>query len=389
MFRGQNTGVVSVKFVPADPCVRLHEIEPQGDASRGRRHCSEEIDVFRRTIRALATFLAIAIAADLAVAGQPAKPAASKLPTISDFANSMAVEDYAGAQRMAGVLLQTGGTAERAAVSLSYGRILLAQGDKKGFTEYRKNMRKLKLTGNDLLLMDVYDAWEKAIAKPAERDAAIQTLEEIVRKQQKCEPTAEAAEVLARLYTERGDTVNAKRAVDGGLAQFSDYHPLQTAYIERILRNRLKAKETEAEKLYAAAEKLRNDKKYLEAGRVYTQVQATYPKDVLRNPPHSGWASASSACKGRCRPWNIGASSLKSAPAGPWRGQARVGRRRFVVGPARPARRDRADSSSRGRVGQPAAGRGCVLAGCGFWHSFASGDHCAFDGAIRTGRRRP
>ena len=81
---------------------------------------------------------------------------------------------------MAGVLLQTGGTAERAAVTLAYGRILLAQNDKKDFTEYRKNLRKLKLKGTDAALVEVYDAWVQAITKPTEADAAIKGLEEIL-----------------------------------------------------------------------------------------------------------------------------------------------------------------------------------------------------------------
>ena len=55
----------------------------------------------------------LAMGASMAVAAGPAGEAdRAKLPTISDFANCMAAEDYAGAQRIAGVLLQTGGTAE-------------------------------------------------------------------------------------------------------------------------------------------------------------------------------------------------------------------------------------------------------------------------------------
>ena len=236
----------------------------------------------------------------------------------------MAGERYGDAQQMAGVLLQTGGTAERAAVTLAYGRILLAQNDKKDFTEYRKNLRKLKLKGTDAALVEVYDAWAQAITKPTEADAAIKGLEEILGKNKNCDATSEAADVLAQLYIARGDTADAKRVVEAGLKQFSGYQPPKTAYIDQILKNRLKAKLSEAQKLYDAAEKLRNDKKFLEAGRVYSQVQSTYAKDVL--------AQAATYHMGECllglqkpeQAMTLWTQFLKALPAGPWRGQARV-----------------------------------------------------------------
>ena len=81
------------------------------------------------------------------------------------------------------------GTAERAAVTLAYGRVLLAQNDKRGFTEYRKNLRKLKLKGSDASLVEVYDAWAQAITKPTEADTAVKTLKEILGKNENCDAT--------------------------------------------------------------------------------------------------------------------------------------------------------------------------------------------------------
>ncbi len=276
--------------------------------------------MLQNSIRVLLTFFIILAGREL-LAAQPKAP---KLPTLGDFDKVMAAERYGDAQQMAGVLLQTGGTAERAAVTLAYGRILLAQNDKKDFTDYRKNLRKLKLKGTDAALVDVYDAWAQAVTRPAEADAAIKTLEEIVGKNENCDATAEAADVLAQLYIARGDTADAKRVVEAGLKQFSGYQPRKTAYIDQILENRLKAKLSEAQKLYDAAEKLRNDKKFLEAGRVYAQVQSTYAKDVL--------AQAATYRMGECllglqkpeQAMTLWTQFLKALPAGPWRGQARV-----------------------------------------------------------------
>ena len=72
-----------------------------------------------------------------------------------------------------------------------------------------------------------------------------------------CEATAQAADVLAILYWPAATTPAAKRAVDDGLKLFAGYQPMKTAYIEQLLRNRLKGRASEAQKLYEAAEKLR------------------------------------------------------------------------------------------------------------------------------------
>ena len=188
--------------------------------------------MLQNSIRVLLTFLMILAGREL-LAAQPKAP---KLPTLGDFDKAMAAERYGDAQQMAGVLLQTGGTAERAAATLAYGRILLAQNDKKDFADYRKNLRKLKLKGTDAALVDVYDAWAQAVTRPAEADAAIKAMEEILGKNENCDATSEAADVLAQLYTARGDTADAKRVVEAGLKQFTGYEPRKTAYIDQILK---------------------------------------------------------------------------------------------------------------------------------------------------------
>ena len=127
--------------------------------------------MFHRSIlRALLTLLFIAAAFRLSAA-TPNKPKPPPLPTIADFNKAMAAEQYADAQKIAGILLQIGSAEDRAAVSFAYGRILLGQGAKKEFPVYRKAMRKLKLKGIDATLMDVWDAWAKAVTTPAEAEA--------------------------------------------------------------------------------------------------------------------------------------------------------------------------------------------------------------------------
>jgi TolA-binding protein len=264
------------------------------------------------------TPLIIAVSVKLSAA-PPDKP---KLPTIADFNRAMVDERYPQAQQMAGVLLQTGNAGDRAAVSFAYGRILLAQGMKKEFRDYRKAMRKLKLKGADLTLMEVYDAWAEALTEPAA--GAIETLEQIVQKQEHCEATAQAADVLAIVYLSRGDYPAAKHAVDDGLKLFSGYQPMQTAYIEQLLRNRLKVRASEAQKLYEAAEKLRGEKKFLEAGRLYVQLQTAFPRDLL---VHAATYRMGECLVGLERPsqaLELWRKFLKDLPAGPWRGQARV-----------------------------------------------------------------
>ena len=272
-----------------------------------------------RSIRVLLTFFAI-LAGSESLAAQPKAP---KLPTIADLDRAMGAERYADARQIANVLLQTGGTAGQA-VSLSYGRILLGQNDKKAFTEYRKNVRQLKLKGPDATLVEVYDAWALALARAAETDAAVKTLEDILGKNENCDATAEAADVLAQLYLARGDTADAKRVVEAGLKQFTGYQPRKTGYIDQILKNRLKAKASPAQALYDAAEKLRHEKKFLEAGRVYTQVQTTYPKDALAQAAEFHIGECLIGLQRPVQALELWRKFLKESPAGAWRGQARV-----------------------------------------------------------------
>jgi tetratricopeptide (TPR) repeat protein len=276
--------------------------------------------VFSRSTCVLLTFFAI-LAGSQSLAAQPKAP---KLPAIADLDRAMGAERYADARQIADVLLQSGGAAEQATVSLNYGRILLGQNDKKAFSEYRKNVRQLKLKGPDATLIEVYDAWALALARPAETDAAVKTLEDILGKNENCDATAEAADVLAQLYLARGDTADAKRVVEAGLKQFTGYQPRKTGYIDQILKNRLKAKASPAQALYDAAEKLRHEKKFLEAGRVYTQVQTTYPKDALAQAAEFHIGECLVGLQRPVQALELWRKFLKESPGGAWRGQARV-----------------------------------------------------------------
>ena len=278
----------------------------------------EEADVSQRTIAILTLATMSLVSLDLAPAAQ------SKLPTIADLDKAIVAENYAGARQIADVLLQTGGAAEQATVSLSYGHILLSQNDRKAFTEYRKNVRQLKLKGPDATLIEVYDAWALALTRAAETDAAVKTLEDILGKNENCDATAEAADVLAQLYLARGDTADAKRVVEAGLKQFTGYQPRKTGYIDQILKNRLKAKASPAQALYDAAEKLRHEKKFLEAGRVYTQVQTTYPKEALAQAAEFHVGECLVGLQRPAQALELWRKFLKESPGGAWRGQARA-----------------------------------------------------------------
>ena len=94
----------------------------------------------QRTLLVLLTLLVVAISFEVASAASPSKPKPSKLPTIADFNKAMAAEQYADRSESPASSCRSA-AGDRAAVSLAYGRILLGQGDKRGFVAYRKTMR--------------------------------------------------------------------------------------------------------------------------------------------------------------------------------------------------------------------------------------------------------
>ena len=141
------------------------------------------------------------------------------------------------------------------------------------FTEYRKNIRKLKLKGSDALLVDVYDLWERTLTSrlPADSDAAIKALGEILGKNENCDATPRPR-MFWRNFIWCAVRADAKLGRRLGLKQFSGYQPRKTAYIEQILKNRLKVKASAAA-LDDAAEKLRNDKKFWKQAD-YSELQS-------------------------------------------------------------------------------------------------------------------
>ncbi len=139
---------------------------------------------------------------------------------------------------------------------------------------------------------------------------------------------AEAADVLAMLHMARGDRERAKKAVEFGL-KVLQYHGAKDGYVLALLRGRLAVDPDEAypeaKRLYEQAEKLRREGKAVEAGRLFTSVCAKYPL--------STWNDASGFRIGQCLE-TLGRTAqaeqhwmafVTGAPAGPWRGQARVG----------------------------------------------------------------
>ena len=95
---------------------------------------------------------------------------------------------------------------------------------------------------------------------------------------------------VANRGSERG---KAKKAVDFGLG-FLKYHELKTSYIEALLRGRMGSNITagDDEKQYIAAEKLRKQEKFMDAGRAFTKLREQYPK--------SPWADAAGFRIGQC-----------------------------------------------------------------------------------------
>ena len=186
-------------------------------------------------------------------------------------------------------------------------------------------------TRGDLLLklprsgqLAIYTAWLKAFDKPEE---AIKTLEKMLEKSGNApdETTAEAADVLAMLYMARGEPEKAKKAVDFGL-KILQYRGTKGGYVLTLLQGRLNSDFTagEAKRLYNEAEKLRAAKKFVEAGQLFAQVRAMYPK----NP----WGHASGFRIGQCfmgmtqpgKAIDWWQKFIKESPAGPWRGQSHV-----------------------------------------------------------------
>jgi tetratricopeptide (TPR) repeat protein len=246
--------------------------------------------------------------------------------SLAGMYQAVGAEDYVKAKALCDTLLKTAAPAERLTLSLSYGRILLGLGLKEPARAYLAMMAKQELDGDGQTLMEVYAAWLGA--QDGKFDAGITALEKILQSDSKTVVTAEAADVLALMYLERGDTADAKRAVDFGLAvvQYVKTPGVRTDYIEALLRGRLNNDDpsSEAEKLYQAAEALRQQGKFAEAGKGFTEI--------VQKHPRTEWAPQASVQIGHCL---VGLNRSQDAighwkrfvdskQAGPWRAQAYV-----------------------------------------------------------------
>ncbi len=254
-------------------------------------------------------FLLCALAAlgfNTSAAGAPQPPA-----SVDALHKAVAKENHAEAKRLADVLLQSPGQADRVAASLVYGRILLATNQKEPARQYLAGMKRLNLDPNAAQLMEVYAAWLAFL--DGRQDDGIKALEQMLVDKKPLSSTAEAADVLAILYLTKGDKAAAKRAVDFGLG-FLKYENARAAplpspsgrgaggegffpsYIEPLLRNRLKTDSgdafPEAKKLYDQAEKLRHEGKFIDAGKLFTEVSAKWPRSV--------WSHAAGFRIGQC-----------------------------------------------------------------------------------------
>ncbi len=238
--------------------------------------------------------------------------------SLAEMNRAVGLENYAEAKRAADTLLRSKNVEERVSASLRYGRILLGLGRQDEVQRYLLMMQRVQLDEDARQLMQVYAAWLQSLQGDVE--SAIRTLENLVKKKANYTSTAEAADVLGRLYLQRGEKQKAEKVVAEGL-RLLRYLNIKTGYLETLLRSRMTE---EAEKLFAQAQQLAGQEKWTEAGKLFTQIRNEYPK--------STWSPAAGYQIGRCL---VGLKRYRQAldywkgfideqPAGPWRGQAQV-----------------------------------------------------------------
>lgn len=243
--------------------------------------------------------------------------------SVAGFVKAMAAEDHAEAKRQADQLLPNVATEDRRRIATAYGRILLAQGDVEAVRSYLATIAKEPLDGDGRQLMTIYAAWLDAIdGRP---EAAIESLETFIRGHEHTLAAAEAADVLAILYLARDNHGAAKRSVDYGLATLK-YLAVKTDYLEALLRRRLvpKVATSDAERLYVAAEELRQVGKHQDAAMRFAGIRQHHADSV--------WADAAGFRIGQCltsmgrRPQAVEhwQGFVQESPSGPWRGQAHV-----------------------------------------------------------------
>jgi tetratricopeptide (TPR) repeat protein len=290
-------------------------------------------------IHSAVVLLVALLAISSPAAGQVRSPVPAA-PKWSAVDQAVGKENYLEAKKQADAVLQRGTPEDRQKTMLVYGRILLGLGQKEQARQYlnmlsggeKSSGRKGRQlpspsgrgAGGEGTQQAIYTAWLKAFDKP---DEAIKTLEKMLEQAGSApdETTAEAADVLAMLYMARGEHDKAKKAVDLGL-KILKYRGTKGGYVLALLRGRLKSDFTagEAKRLYNEAEKLREKGKFVEAGQLFAQVRAMYPKNQ--------WGHASGFRIGQCflglnqpaKAIDWWQKFIKESPAGPWRAQAYV-----------------------------------------------------------------
>ncbi len=255
--------------------------------------------------------------------GAQAAPPDEVERALGGLQKAMASEDYAGAGRQAEQLLRAGPPEARAVATRAYGRILLGQKRTAEARQYVARMKRGDVDAAAARLVPVCEAWLAALE--GRTDAAVGALQRILDARDDELAAAEAADVLAQIHLHRENPGKAREAIEAGLAAL-EYFDARGTYIETILRRRLEVREPQdpAEKLYRAAEKLRGEGKFSEAGRDYVRLVNGFPKSPWVHPAgfRIGQCLAELGHDARAlEHWN---SFLQREPAGPWRGQARV-----------------------------------------------------------------
>ncbi len=244
-------------------------------------------------------------------------------PKWSDLDQAIGKEDYATSLQVANSISQRGTPDDKRKAAQVYARVLLALGQKEQARKYLNQMAK---PGNDATggqQTKIYKAW--LLALDGKSDEAVKSLEKMLESNPHGDTTAESADVLAMFFMASGDMEKAKKAVDFGL-QVLQYKGVKDGYVLALLRGRLTSNFTAgwAKRMYDEAEKLRAENKFAEAGQLFAQVRAMYPK--------SEWAHASGFRIGQCflgmnqstKAVDWWQKFIKDSSAGPWRGQSYV-----------------------------------------------------------------
>ncbi len=249
--------------------------------------------------------------------------AAPKLPegSVEALYRALAEENYQEARRQADALLRSAAPDDRMVASRAYGRILLGLGRTNEVRQYRAMINRHPQDVDTQQLMKVYDAWLLSLERRS--DAAAHALEQVLAQGLHMPASVEAAEVLARLYAERGNHEMAKRAVDRGRAILQHLHAAPP-YLQTLLERRLGGDEPKAERLYRQAEAFRNRNDHIEAGRTFLEAYRCYPATEFGHAAGYRVGKCLAALGHHRQAADHWRAFVEVQPAGPWRGQAQV-----------------------------------------------------------------